>query len=138
MMEDGLPDSRDIQERALDYGVQAVRLFQALQAQPDRAGWTIGRQYLRAATSIGANLAEAQSAESKQDFIHKCSIAQKEARESLFWLRLLERTEILPPADLRAPKAETNGIIAILAAIIKNTRRNAGYETGQAPDAAHS
>ena len=73
-MKEGHGERPDIQERTLEYAVRAVRLFQALQALPDRAGWTIGRQFLRAATSIGANVAEAQSAESRADFAHKLSL----------------------------------------------------------------
>ena len=123
-MNEGQGEAPDIQGRTLEYAVRAVRLFQVLQAQPDRAGWTIGRQYLRAATSIGANVAEAQSGESRPDFLHKLSIAQKEARESLFWLQLLERAEIVAPTRLAELKKETNEIIAVLAAIILSTRRN--------------
>jgi four helix bundle protein len=117
---DGEPD---IERRTLEYSVRAVRLFQALQAQPDRAGWVIGRQYLRAATSIGANVAESQSGESRQDFAHKLSNAQKEARESLYWLQILKRTAILPAARLRDLLKETDETIAVLASIIITTRR---------------
>ena len=117
-------DAPNIQGRTLDYAVRAVRLFQALQGQPDRAGWVIGRQYLRAATSIGANVTESQSGESRSDFVHKLSIAQKEARECLYWLQVLERTGILPPARLADLKRETDEIVAVLAAIILSTRQN--------------
>lgn len=118
----------DIQGRTLEYAIRAVRLFQALQAQPDRAGWVIGRQYLKAATSIGANVTESQSGESRPDFVHKLSIAQKEARESLYWLQILERTGILPPARLTDLKRETDEIIAVLAAIILSTRRKSEHQ----------
>jgi four helix bundle protein len=65
----------------------------------------IGRQYLRSATSIGANVEEAQAAESRPDFIHKMGIAQKEARESLYWLRLLRASGIVPEISyLRADR----------------------------------
>ena len=124
-MKEGPKEGAGIQERTLEYAIRSVRLFQALQAEPDRAGWTIGRQFLRAATSIGANVAEAQSAESRADFVHKLSIAQKEARESLYWLQVLERADILAPARLADLRNETDEIIAILAAIILSTRQNA-------------
>ncbi|MGH9325749.1 MAG: four helix bundle protein [Terriglobia bacterium] len=58
----------------------------------------MGKQYLKAATSIGANIEEAQASESRADFNHKVGIAQKEARESHFWLRLLVDSGIAPPA----------------------------------------
>jgi four helix bundle protein len=74
---------QEIGERTLDYGVRAIRLFRALQARPDRSGRIIGRQFLRAATSIGANVAEARSGESRKDFAHKLQIAQGSPREPL-------------------------------------------------------
>jgi len=83
----------------------------------------MGRQFLRAATSIGANVAESQSGESRSDFIHKLHIAQKEARECYFWLQVMERTEIVPSARLKDLKKETDEIIAVLASIIISTRR---------------
>ena len=66
----------DIRHRTLEYALRAVNLYRALQEGKDGAGWVIGRQFLRAATSVGANVAEAQAAESRADFIHKYSIAQ--------------------------------------------------------------
>lgn len=53
------------------------------------------KQVLRSATSVGANISEAQNAESKQDFIHKLSISQKEAGETLYWIRLLNETKLI-------------------------------------------
>lgn len=79
----------EISSRCLGYALRAIKLYQFLQARKDGAAWVISKQYLRSATSIGANVAEAQSAESRSDFIHKYGVAQKETRESLYWLRLL-------------------------------------------------
>ena len=80
---------REIRARSFAYTLRAVKLYQYLQSQTTGAGWILGRQYLKAATSIGANIEEAQSGESRVDFIHKLGVAQKEARESLYWLHLL-------------------------------------------------
>jgi four helix bundle protein len=66
----------------LKYALQAVKLYQYLQIQKDSAGWILGKQYLRAACSIGAIVEKAQPGESKADFIPKLAIAEKEARES--------------------------------------------------------
>jgi len=115
--------SQDIQERAKDYALRAIRLVQFLNIKKDSVCWEIGKQYLRAATSIGANLAEAQAGESRADFIHKCAIAQKEARESLYWLELLLRSEVVPEKKLSAIMTETNEITAILTQIIVNTKK---------------
>src|SRR5580693_6580379 len=92
---------REIRARTFAYALRAVKLYQHLQKKKDGAGWILGKQYLRAATSIGANMAEAQAGESRGDFIHKLGIAQKEARESLFWLQLLAESELVAQAKLR-------------------------------------
>lgn len=115
--------TRDICERTLDYALRAIDLFGHLQNAQNRAGWIIGNQYLRAATSIGANLEEAQAGESRSDFAHKCAIALKEARESLFWLRLLERAGIVPAPRLAPLIQETREIVAILTTIVVKTKR---------------
>lgn len=113
----------DIGERTLAYGVRAVRLYQALAEMKDGAAWVIGKQYLRSATSIGANIAEAKGAESTLDFVHKYGIAQKEAHESAYWLDLLEKAELLPAAKLAELKLETEELIAIVTSIIVRTKR---------------
>ena len=116
---------QDIAERTLAYGVRAVRLFRALQDAEDRAGWIVGKQFLRSATSIGANVAEARSGETRRDFVHKLQIAQKEARESLYWLRLLTEADVLPAAKLADLTRETDEILSVLTAIIRSAKRNA-------------
>ena len=69
---------REIRTRAFAYALRAIKLYGFLQDGKNGAGWILGKQYLRAASSIGANIAEAQAAESRADFIHKLGIAQKE------------------------------------------------------------
>ncbi len=112
----------NIRKRAYQYALRAIRLHQYLQKQRDSAGWIIGKQYLRAATSIGANLEEAQASESRADFAHKLGIAQKEARECLFWLRLLADSRILPNSRLKLLTKETDELIAVITAIVVNTK----------------
>lgn len=70
-MKDEKQGVRDIRERAFKYALRAIKLYQFLQDGKDGAGWIIAKQYLRSATSIGANVEEAQSGESRADFIHK-------------------------------------------------------------------
>jgi four helix bundle protein len=113
----------DIRERTFDYALRAVRLYRALQERDDRSGWILGQQYLRSATSIGANIEEAQSAESRADFIHKYSIAQKEARESLYWLRLIDRSATVKAASLVALLKETDELVAVITAIIVSAKQ---------------
>jgi len=113
----------DIRTRSFQYGLRAVRLYQFLQQGRDGAGWILGKQYLRAAFSVGANMEEAQASESRADFIHKLGIAQKEARESLFWLRLLAESEIVPKAKLKSLMQETEELISVLTSIVVNAKR---------------
>jgi len=75
---------QNIRERAFSYSLRAIKLYQALLKQKDGVSLIIGKQYLRSATSIGANLEEAYAAESRRDFIHKYRIALKEGHESLY------------------------------------------------------
>ena len=113
---------REILPRSFDYALRAIKLYQYLQRRKDGAGWILGKQYLRAATSIGANIEEAQSGESRSDFIHKLGIAQKEARESRYWLHLLAESEIVGREKLQPLRRETEELIGIITAIIVNTK----------------
>jgi four helix bundle protein len=113
----------DIRNRAFAYALRAIKLYQALQEQKNGAGWILGKQYLRSATSIGANIEEAQSGESRADFIHKYGIAQKEAKESLYWLRLIGESGILRTNRPASVTRETEELFAVITAIIVNTKR---------------
>jgi four helix bundle protein len=115
-------EPQDIRKRAYQYALRAIRLYQYLQKQRDSAGWIIGKQYLRAAISIGANIEEAQASESRADFVHKLGIAQKEARECLFWLRLLTDSRIVSNSRLKPLTIETDELIAVITAIVVNTK----------------
>jgi four helix bundle protein len=114
----------DIRARSFAYALRAIKLYQYLQKRKDGAGWILGKQFLRAATSIGANLAEAQSGESRSDFIHKLGVVQKESRESLFWLQLLEAAKIVDGGRLRPLIQETEELIAVITTILVRTKRN--------------
>ncbi|MFO8006956.1 MAG: four helix bundle protein [Candidatus Brocadiia bacterium] len=127
-----MSEPQDIRDRTLDYALRAVRLYRAVQGGDDRAGWIIGKQYLRAATSIGANVAEAQAAESPADFIHKYSLAQKEAREGLYWLRLFDRSGIIAAERLGDLIGETEEIIAIITTILVRAKAARAERAGNA------
>ena len=83
--------------------------------------FVLARQLLRSGTSIGANVREAQNAESKADFIHKMKIAAKEADETEYWLMLLNKLETYPGCkDLLV---ECGSIIRVLSKIIGSSRK---------------
>ena len=117
-----LKPPREILPRSFADALRAIKLYQYLQRRKDGAGWILGKQYLRAATSIGANIEEAQAGESRSDFIHKLGIAQKEARESRYWLHLLAESGIVGRGKLQPLSRETEELIGIITAIIVNTK----------------
>lgn len=112
---------KDLCERTFRFSVRIVRLARELDKDPG-ASRTLARQLLRAGTSIGANVEEAQGGQSRADFLSKCSIACKEARETHYWLRLLAATEMVPPEQLADVTDECNQLVAILTTIIKKTK----------------
>jgi four helix bundle protein len=116
----------DIRSRAFQYALRAIKLYQHLQGQRDGAAWVLGKQYLRSACSVGANIEESQSGESRADFVHKLGIAEKEARESLYWPRLIADSGIAQTRKLSPLMKETEELIAVLASIILSTKRKNG------------
>src|SRR5262249_30886291 len=91
---------RDIEERSFEFEWRIVRVVQHIQQRRSLAARVIARQLLDAGSSFGANLEEASAAQSKPDFISKCIIAAKEARESRYWLRLLVACKLVDPKRL--------------------------------------
>jgi len=114
--------AQNIRKRAYEFALNAISIFRELENKKDGASKILGKQFLRSATSIGANIEEAQSGESKADFIHKYSIAQKEARESLYWLRLVKDSQCIQESHLKPLLDEIDELISIITAIIVNTK----------------
>jgi four helix bundle protein len=85
--------------------------------------YTLSKQVLRSGTSIGANIEESVHAQSKADFIHKLSIAQKEAGETGYWLRLLKESGLLPPPLADSLIGDCQELQRLLAATIKTLKR---------------
>ncbi len=112
---------KDIRERGFSFACRIVKLYQCLAKQKD-GGEILGRKILRSGTSIGANLEEATAGQSKADFVSKCNIALKEARETYYWLRLLIKTKVVPANKLSELTNESNELVAILTTIVKKTR----------------
>ena len=102
----------ELSERFLDFAARIVTLVGALPA--NKAGRHIGGQLLRSGTSIGANYEEARGAESRADFVHKLGIAWKEARETSYWLRLVQRAKLVKAERIDGLIQESNEISAIL------------------------
>lgn len=85
--------------------------------------YVLSKQFLRSATSIGANVNEATAAQSKKDFISKMSIASKEARETKYWVTLFEKSQIVI-LDYKSLLKEIDEISRILTSIVKTSSEN--------------
>ena len=110
---------QNIQDRSFEFALRIVRLHDHLCTKRGAAR-TIARQVLKSGTSVGANLEEASSAQSKPDFISKCSIAAKEARETRYWLRLLAGCKSVAPQRIAPLVKEAGEIVAVVTTIVKN------------------
>jgi four helix bundle protein len=111
-----------IQKRSYAFALRIVSLCKSLSNEPVER--ILRGQILRAGTSIGANVEEAQGAQSKKDFVSKMSIARKEARETLYWLRLLRDSHVQPAAQMAEIVDECEQIIRILTSIIISAKQN--------------
>ncbi len=107
-----------VKNKSFDFSLIIIELYKILQEQRE---YVISKQLLRSATSIGANIAESEASESRADFVHKLSIASKEARETLYWLRLLERSSLVD-IELTIYVERCDEIIRLLTSSIKTIR----------------
>ncbi len=112
---------QDIVGRTFAFALAIVRLCHTLDSRPG-VRRTLGSQLLRSGTSIGANMEEAQAGQSKADFLHKCGIALKEARETLYWLRLLHASGEVSEGTCEPLIAEAGQLAKIVGAIIVSGR----------------
>ena len=110
----------DIEERMIDFAVRVIRLSEAL---PDtQAGKHIKGQLLRSGTSPAANYAEARSAESRKDFVHKLKIVVKELNETRIWLRIIIQSELMAAERLEAVLDECDQLCQIIGASLQTAR----------------
>ena len=109
-----------IQEKSFHFAVRIVKLCKHLREEQNE--YIMTKQLLRSGTSIGANVAEAQQAQSKPDFVHKLSIALKEATETNYWLRLLHATGYLNDKALESVSSDCSELERLLTAIIKASK----------------
>ena len=111
-----------IQDRSFAFACRIVRLHRIL-VRKDSTARKLAAQLLAAGTSVGSNLEEAEAGQSRADFISKCRIALKEARETLDWLRLFAETETISSNQLQPLIQEAREIVAILTTIVRNASR---------------
>jgi len=107
-------------QKSMDFSVRIVKLCNYLRENKNE--YTLTNQLLRSGTSVGANLREAEYAQSKTDFIHKNSIALKEISETEYWLELLYKTEYLTKEQYDSIQTDCSEIAKILTAIVKKSK----------------
>ncbi|CAA9201386.1 four helix bundle protein [Flavobacterium collinsii] len=109
-----------IKDKSFDFAIRIVKLYQYLSVE--KKEFVLSKQLLRSGTSIGAIIREAEHAESKNDFIHKFAIAQKEANEAVYWLELLKATNYLNEKEFATINNDAISILKLITSIIKTTK----------------
>jgi four helix bundle protein len=106
-----------IQRKSFDFALAIIRLYKEL---GEKREFVLSRQLLRSGTSIGANVEEANAGQSHKDFLAKMSVASKEARETKYWLRLLQQSKLVD-IDVSGAVTQVEELIRITS-IVKTTR----------------
>lgn len=113
--------NNNIENKSFEFAVRVVNLYKFLTTE--KKEFVMSKQILRSGTSIGANIAEAQKAQSRADFNAKLNISLKEANETYYWLRLLYRTDYISNDAFTSLENDVNEIISILVSICKQTNK---------------
>ena len=109
-----------VQEKSFRFAVRIVNLCKFL--QNEKQEYILYKQLFRCGTSIGANVAEAQQAQSRADFVSKLNIALKEAYETDYWLRLLHETNYLTESAFQSVISDCRELEKLLISIIKTAK----------------
>ena len=110
-----------IKNKSFSFAVRIVNLSKLLNSKGE---FVMSKQLLRSGTSIGANVREAKNAQSKADFIHKLSISQKEADETLYWLELLNTTDYISNDEFLSINKDGVEVLKLIKSIIISAKKN--------------
>ena len=111
-----------LREKVYKFALRTIKLYQYL--ANEKKEFVLSKQVLRSGTSIGANVEEANQAQSKMDFVHKLSISQKESFETHYWIRLLRDSEILTEKFANSLLEDCEEIQKLITASIKTAKIN--------------
>lgn len=109
-----------VKDKSFSFALRIVKLSRYLQSE--KKEYVLSKQVLRSGTAVGALVREAEHAESKADFIHKMSIALKEANETLYWLELLQGSDLIGQKEFSSLLADSDELIRLLVAIVKSAK----------------
>ncbi|MBK7709806.1 MAG: four helix bundle protein [Bacteroidales bacterium] len=111
-----------LKTKSYAFALNVIKLYQKLSSE--KKEFVLSKQILRSGTSIGANIEEANQAESKRDFIHKLGIAQKEANETHYWIRLLTDSNYIVQSVSIILKDDCEELIKLITSSIKTAKNN--------------
>ena len=106
--------------KSFAFALRVVKLARHLQSE--KKEFVLSNQVLRSGTAIGALVREAEHAESKADFIHKMTIALKEANETLYWLELLHQSEYIANQSFASIRTDSEELVKLLVSIVKTSK----------------
>ncbi len=109
-----------IKTKSFDFALRVLKLYRYLITE--KKEFVLSKQLLRSATSIGAMVRESEHAESKADFIHKLSVALKEANETEYWIELLHKSDFMDEKSFESIKTDLTELLKLLITIIKTTK----------------
>lgn len=115
-----MKEDNTILNLTFDFSIQIIDLYRTLIQQNE---YVLSKQLLRSATSIGANVEEANAAQTKREFTQRMSIASKEARETKYWIRLLDKSQLIK-YDYTGLLKKIEHIINILTKIVKTSQES--------------
>jgi four helix bundle protein len=110
-----------IKEKSFKFSIRVVRLYKHLTEK--KKEYVMSKQFLRSGTAIGALVRESQNAESKADFIHKLSIAQKECDETMYWVELMKETDYLNKKEFEEIHNDALELLKIIRSIILTSKQ---------------
>ena len=116
-----MKENNVLKEKSFSFALRIVKCYQYLQTEKQE--YILSKQLLRSGTSIGANIREAEQAQSRIDFIHKLSIALKETNETEYWLELLNQSNYLDKNLFNSIHADCRELLKLLISIIKTSKQ---------------
>jgi four helix bundle protein len=111
-----------LKDKSFSFALRVIKLSKYL--VEEKKEYVLSKQILRSGTSVGANIREAQNAQSKADFIHKLSISQKECDETMYWLELLHQSEYISEIEFNSTYKDANELLKMLRSAIITSKNN--------------
>jgi len=113
--------SNPIRDKSFEFAVEIISLYRGMTKLGE---FIVSKQLMRSGTAVGALVEEGIAAESRRDFLHKMSLAHKEARETHYWLRLLVASDLIPRLDLSQYLADADELVSLLTAITRSVKNS--------------